>query len=66
VRIPEIVYDSINDQGVIFYSQLYARLRIMIMLFEVLPDALLRRRNSKGTWNSCKAEFEFKSSLHGS
>lgn len=26
------------------------------------PDALLRIRNTKGTWNSYRAEFEFKSS----
>jgi hypothetical protein len=25
------------------------------------PDALLHRKNVKGTWNSCRAEFEFKS-----
>jgi hypothetical protein len=31
-------------------------------LVGAFPDALLRRRNVKGTWNSCRAEFEFKSS----
>lgn len=27
------------------------------------PDALLRKRNNKGKWTSCKAEFEYKSSF---
>jgi hypothetical protein len=64
VRIPEIVYDAINEQGVIFlFAALCHDLGFMIdAIRSAFPVALLRRRNSKGTWNSCKAEFEFKSS----
>jgi len=60
-----IVYEPINEQGVILlFAALCHDLGFMIEgIRSNFPDALLRRRNSKGTWTSCRAEFEFKSSL---
>lgn len=59
-----IVYEPINEQGVILlFAALGHDLGFMIEgIRSSFPDALLRRRNSKGTWNSCMAEFEYKSS----
>ncbi len=59
-----IVYEPINEQGVILlFAALCHDLGFMIeAIRSAFPDALLRRRNTKGTWNSCKAEFEYKSS----
>ncbi|MBN2381329.1 winged helix-turn-helix domain-containing protein [bacterium] len=59
-----IVYEPINEQGVILlFAALCHDLGFMIeAIRNAFPDALLRRRNAKGTWNSCKAEFEYKSS----
>ncbi|MBA4369375.1 MAG: hypothetical protein C0403_17255 [Desulfobacterium sp.] len=59
-----IVYAPINEQGVILlFAALCHELGFMIEgIRSAFPDALLRRKNSKGTWNSCRAEFEFKSS----
>lgn len=59
-----IVYEPINEQGVILlFAALCHELGFMIEgIRSAFPDALLRRRNAKGTWNSCRAEFEFKSS----
>jgi len=59
-----IVYEPINEQGVILlFAALCHDLDFMIEgIRSSFPDALLRRKNIKGTWNSCKAEFEFKSS----
>ena len=59
-----IVYEPINEQGVILlFAALCHDLGFMIEgIRSGFPDALLRRKNSKGTWNSCHAEFEFKSS----
>jgi len=59
-----IVYEPINEQGVILlFAALCHDLGFMIEgIRSAFPDALLRRRNAKGTWNSCRAEFEFKSS----
>jgi len=59
-----IVYEPINEQGVILlFAALCHDLGFMIEgIRSSFPDALLRRKNSKGTWNSCRAEFEFKSS----
>ena len=59
-----IVYDPINEQGVILlFAALCHDLGFMIEgIRSSFPDSLLRRKNSKGTWNSCRAEFEFKSS----
>jgi len=59
-----IVYEPINEQGVIlFFAALCHDLGFMIEAIRAaFPDALLRRRNAKGTWNSCRAEFEFRSS----
>lgn len=58
-----IVYEPINEQGVILlFAALCHDLGFMIEgIRSSFPDALLRRRNNKGTWNSCRAEFEFKS-----
>ena len=59
-----IVYEPINEQGVILlFAALCHDLGFMIeSIRSSFPDALLRRKNNKGTWNSCRAEFEFKSS----
>lgn len=59
-----IVYEPINEQGVILlFAALCHDLGFMIeAIRSAFPDALLRRRNAKGTWNSCRAEFEFRSS----
>ncbi len=59
-----IVYEPINEQGVILlFAALCHDLGFMIEgIRSTFPDALLRRKNEKGTWNSCHAEFEFKSS----
>jgi hypothetical protein len=59
-----IVYEPINEQGVILlFAALCHELGFMIEgVRSAFPDALLRRKNSKGTWNSCRAEFEFRSS----
>ncbi len=59
-----IVYEPINEQGVILlFAALCHDLGFMIEgIRSGFPDALLRRKNNKGTWNSCRAEFEFKSS----
>lgn len=59
-----IVYEPINEQGVILlFAALCHELGFMIeAIRSAFPDALLRRKNPKGTWNSCRAEFEFKSS----
>lgn len=59
-----IVYEPINEQGVILlFAALCHDLGFMIEgIRSSFPDALLRRRNNKGTWNSCRAEFEYKSS----
>lgn len=59
-----IVYEPINEQGVILlFAALGHDLGFMIEgIRSSFPDALLRRRNSKGRWNSCRAEFEYKSS----
>ncbi|MBI4594810.1 MAG: winged helix-turn-helix domain-containing protein [Candidatus Tectomicrobia bacterium] len=60
-----IVYEPINEQGVILlFAALCHELGFMIEgIRSAFPDSLLRRRNAKGTWNSCRAEFEFKSSF---
>jgi hypothetical protein len=59
-----IVYEPINEPGVILlFAALCHDLGFMIEgIRSSFPDALLRRRNAKGKWNSCRAEFEFKSS----
>ena len=59
-----IVYEPVNEQGVILlFAALCHDLGFMIEgIRSSFPDALLRRRNNKGTWNSCRAEFEYKSS----
>ena len=60
-----IVYEPINEQGVILlFAALCHDLGFMIEgIRSSFPDSLLRRKNIKGTWNSCRAEFEFKSSF---
>ena len=59
-----IVYEPVNEQGVILlFAALCHDLGYMIEgIRGKFPDALLRRKNDKGTWNSCRAEFEFQSS----
>ena len=58
-----IVYEPINEQGVILlFAALCHDLGFMIEgIRSSFPDALLRRKNNKGTWTSCRAEFEYKS-----
>ena len=59
-----IVYEPINEQVVILlFAALCYDLGFMIEGIRAkFPDALLRRKNEKGRWISCKAEFEFRSS----
>lgn len=59
-----IVYEPINEQGVILlFAALCHDLNFMIEgIRSGFPDALLRRKNQKGNWSSCRAEFEFRSS----
>ena len=59
-----IVYEPINEQGVILlFAALAHELDFRIEGIRApFPDALLRRKNSKGTWKSCRAEFEYRSS----
>lgn len=59
-----IVYEPINEQGVILlFAALAYELDFRIEgIRSRFPDALLRRKNDKGRWKSCKAEFEYKSS----
>ncbi len=59
-----IVYEPINEQGVILlFAALAHELDFRIEGIRApFPDALLRRKNSKGTWKSCSAEFEYRSS----
>ncbi len=65
-----IVYEPINEQGVILlFAALAHELDFRIEAIRTrFPDALLRRKNFRGNWKSCKAEFEYRSSqfkLHG-
>lgn len=59
-----IVYEPINEQGVILlFAALAYELDFRIEGIRIkFPDALLRRKNAKGRWISCRTEFEFKSS----
>lgn len=59
-----IVYEPINEQGVILlFAALAYELDFRIEgIRSGFPDALLRRKNMKGRWTSCKAEFEYRSS----
>jgi len=62
--VRSIVYEPINEQGVILlFAALAYELDFRIEgIRSRFPDALLRRKNVKGRWVSCKAEFEYKSS----
>jgi len=59
-----IVYEPINEQGVILlFAAMAEDLNFMIeSIRSTFPDALLKRRNSKGRWQPVRAEFEFKAS----
>jgi len=59
-----IVYEPINEQGVILlFAALAYELDFRIEgIRSKFPGALLRRKNIKGRWTSCKAEFEYRSS----
>ncbi len=59
-----IVYEPVNEQGVILlFAALCYELGFRIEGIQTkFPDALLIRKNSKGTFSKCKAEFEFRSS----
>jgi hypothetical protein len=62
--VRSIVYEPINEQGVILlFAALAYELDFRIEgIRSRFPDALLRRKNVKDRWVSCKAEFEYKSS----
>jgi len=62
--VRSIVYEPINEQGVILlFAALAYELDFRIeAIRSKFPDALLRRKNIKGKWTSCKAEFEYRSS----
>ncbi len=59
-----IVYEPINEQGVILlFAALCYDLNFRIEGIRAkFPDALLTRRNERGTFDKCLAEFEFKAS----
>jgi hypothetical protein len=59
-----IVYEPINEQGVILlFAALAYELDYRIEAIRIrFPDALLKRKNQRGNWVPCKAEFEFRSS----
>lgn len=59
-----IVYEPINEQGVILlFAALCDDLDYRIEGIRTkFPDALLARKNERGTFSKCFAEFEFKSS----
>ncbi len=61
-----IVYEPINEQGVILlFAALCDELGFMIEgIRPGFPDAQLRRKNEKGNYSLCRAEFEFKSSQY--
>lgn len=56
-----IVYEPINEQGVVLlFAALCHDLGFRIEgIRSKFPDALLTRRNTKGTFSKCRAEFEF-------
>lgn len=62
--VRSIVYEPINEQGVILlFAALAYELDFRIEgIRSKFPDALLRRKNIKDRWISCKAEFEYRSS----
>lgn len=64
LNVRGIVYEPINEQGVILlFAAVCYDLDFRIEAIRIrFPDALLRRKNEKGTWSSCAAEFEFRSS----
>ncbi len=59
-----IVYEPINEQGVILlFAALCYDLGFRIEGIRTkFPDAILKRKNSKGNFSKCLAEFEFRSS----
>ncbi len=70
VKIIPIVYEPINEQGVILlFTALAERLSFLIVAIRPqFPDAQLARKNEDGIYKDVRVEFEFKSSnfkLHG-
>lgn len=59
-----IVYEPINEQGVILlFAAICYELGFRIEAIRTkFPDAQLIRKNNRGTFSKCFAEFEFKSS----
>lgn len=59
-----IVYEPINEQGVILlFAAICYDLDFRIEGVRTrFPDALLKRKNERGTFSRCLAEFEYKSS----
>ena len=64
LNIRGIVYEPINEQGVVLlFAALCYDLGFRIEGIRTkFPDAILRRKNSHGSFSSCRAEFEFKAS----
>jgi hypothetical protein len=62
--VRSIVYEPINEQGVILlFAALAYELNFRIEAIRTrFPDALLRRKNEKNRWTSCRAEFEYRAS----
>lgn len=61
-----IVYEPVNEQGVVLlFAALCYDLGFRIEGIRTrFPDALLIRKNEKGTFSKCLAEFEFKASSY--
>lgn len=59
-----IVYEPVNEQGVVLlFAAICYDLGFRIEGIRTkFPDALLVRKNNKGTFSKCLAEFEFKAS----
>ena len=70
LNVRGIVYEPINEQGVIsLFTALCYDLGFRLEGIRTrFPDAILKRKNDRGTFSPCLAEFEFKASnyqLHG-
>ena len=62
LNIRGIVYEPINEQGVILlFAALCYDLNFRIEAIRTrFPDALLKRKNERGNFSPCSAEFEFR------
>ena len=64
LNIRGIVYEPTNEQGVVsLFTALCYDLNFRLEgIRSKFPDAILKRRNDRGNFSPCLAEFEFKSS----